>query len=750
MNDLHEAGIPFLMSIYTEKWSGDVLADADYSETDSKKDSDAENLSGSSDEWEGDSSSEMGSEENEDANTGSEEGQDSGLMEDQLDMLQKHVSEFRAADLPHQLTIVKHCVTNIQSGWQSEATFNRMKVQMLVRWYLYNKGRWSKKKSTLNLGRKWTYRDIVMDVHRKELHIIALSRSNSAAGSAEYLGCYQKAVKTIFSGLTEEEITKYKAQAKRWTEVKPLPQQQCWMLEKHSKSTFQQFAQYAYDQFGMRVVIFTAYCDAKGDPAITFLGHLPLNPAMKTRPVNRCFRTSLNGLASASPNDSDEEVPNRRKDAPPEIKLKTDTQGYSMLPSWESIKDAELRYKKYLIGRYLTEMHHAYLCFGQSSGLAMFSEMASGGGKGRIPWTRLHQSQGDYVLQEHLPAGVTLTQQATGLIPFRFKKAANTAQQSEPALRRREVPCNISHGNQENDPDGIQAAQEQGSEHAHNFQGDGEDSDGNDAQGGGNAADNLGPSMHSLPHNCLTPGHSGCSGRNSGAKECVELPTEDGTDPAPPLINQPYSPNNGSQLDIAAEHIIYISPAIHHPAWAHWTWTKAWLSEAFHSGGEKPVWQWLQSRPYAHDPLQEGESGDVSVDGIALAIGSLLQDIEAMQFPDRFHPPQHVAHSTVRFAVIGTIIHPALDDFIQIMRDRNQNIAANDGQMLLAAPGQGRDDQDATDTIHLHNHQKLNLQASNVFPQTRHSGRTTRPTEWAKAMQADKSACSKGVGPKGK
>ncbi|KAF8264606.1 hypothetical protein EI94DRAFT_1805643 [Lactarius quietus] len=593
------------MSIYTEKWSGDVLADADYSETDSKKDSDAENLSGSSDEWEGDSSSEMGSEENEDADTGSEEGQDSGLTEDQLDMLQKHVSEFRAADLPRRLTIVKDCVTNIQSGWQSEATFNRTKVQTLVCRYLYNKGRRSKKKSTLNLGRKWTYHDIVMDVHRKELHIMALSMSNSAAGLAEYLGCYQKAVKTIFGGLTEEEITKYKAQAKRWTEDKPPPRQQHRMLEKHSKSMFQQFAQYAYNQFGMRVVIFTAYCDAEGDPAITFFD---INdqlgaPSFKSHhedwtsePMFQDFSKWAGKCFSQQPNDSDEEVPNRRKDAPLEIKLKTDTQGYPMLLSWESIKDAELKYKKYLIGRYLTEMH----------------QMASGGGKGRIPWTRLRQ--------------------AAGLIPFCFKKVANTAQQSEPALRRREVPRNISHGNQENDPDGIQAAQEQGSEHAHNFQGDGKDSDGNDAQGGGNAADNLGPSTHSLPHNCLTPGYSGCSSRNSGAKERVELPMEDGTDPAPPLVNQPYSPNNGAipkecheealvdkfnflaslskdrkyhellheiNQMLSSDHIIYISPAIHHPAWAHWTWTKAWLSEAFHSGGEKPVWQWLQSRPYA-------------------------------------------------------------------------------------------------------------------------------------------------------
>jgi hypothetical protein len=146
-----------------------------------------------------------------------------------------------------------------------------------------------------------------------------------------------------------------------------------------------------------------------------------------------------------------------------------------------------------------------------------FSEKALGGGKGRIPWTQLHQAQGDYVLQEYLPAGVTLTQyhhirlgdanallqhwtarQAAGLIPFRFKKVAKISQQSEPALRRREVPTNINHGNGEKDPDGIQAAQEQGSEHDQNLQEDGGDSDGNDAQGGGNVADDLGPSMVSV------------------------------------------------------------------------------------------------------------------------------------------------------------------------------------------------------------------------------------------------------------
>ncbi|KAF8262217.1 hypothetical protein EI94DRAFT_1704942 [Lactarius quietus] len=697
MNDQQEAGIPTLVSIYTDKWSGDVSADADYSETDSERDSDVEDFDGSSDEWEGDSDPEMATEEDEEVETDSEEGQDIELTEDQLDMLQKHVSEFRAADLPRRFTI---------SGWQSEAAFNRMKGQK-------------------------TYRDIVMDVYRKELHTMALSMSDSKAGSAEYLGCYQKALKTVLGGLTEEAISKYKAQAKRWTEDRLPPQQQRRMMEKHSKSTFRQFAQYVYDQFGMWIAIFTAYCDAEGDPVITFFD---INdqlgaPSFKSRhedwtsePMFQDFSKWAGECFGQQPNDSDEETPKRSKDVPPEIKLKTDTQGYPMLPSWESIKDAELKYKKYLIGRYLTEMH----C----------------GGKGRIPWTQLRQAQGNYILQEYLPAGVTLTQyhhirlgdanallqhwttrQAAGQIPFHFKDVAKTSQHSEPALRRGGVSANISHGNGEEDPDGIQGAQEQGSEHDNNFQGGDKCSDNNDAQGGGNAANDLGPSTHSLPHNCLTPGRSRCSGRNRGAKGCVELLTEDGTDPAPPLINQPYSPNNGSQLDIAAEsvmrktwsnkfnflallskdgkyhellqeinqmllsdHIIYISPSIHHPAWAYWTWAKAWLSEAFHSGGEKPVWQWLQSRPYAHDPLQEGVSGDVSVDGIALAIGYLLRDIGAVQFPDKFYHPQHVTHSTVSFDVIGTIIHPALDDFIQIVRDRNHNITADDGHMLPAAP----------------------------------------------------------------
>src|SRR6266404_1847421 len=73
--------------------------------------------------------------------------------------------------------------------------------------------------------------------------------------------------------------------------------------------------------------------------------------------------------------------------------------------------------------------------------------MASSGGKGHIPWTRLQHAQSDYISDEYLPAGITLTQyhhirardvnallqhwtarQAAGETPFRFKKVVDTSQ----------------------------------------------------------------------------------------------------------------------------------------------------------------------------------------------------------------------------------------------------------------------------------------------------------------------------------
>ncbi len=73
--------------------------------------------------------------------------------------------------------------------------------------------------------------------------------------------------------------------------------------------------------------------------------------------------------------------------------------------------------------------------------------MASSGGKGHIPWTRLQHAQSDYISDEYLPAGITLTQyhhirardvnallqhwtarQAAGETPFHFKKVVDTSQ----------------------------------------------------------------------------------------------------------------------------------------------------------------------------------------------------------------------------------------------------------------------------------------------------------------------------------
>jgi hypothetical protein len=83
----------------------------------------------------------------------------------------------------------------------------------------------------------------------------------------------------------------------------------------------------------------------------------------------------------------------------------------------------------------------------------------------------------------------------------------------------------------------------------------------------------------------------------------------------------------------------------------------------------------LQRRPYLSP---EGAHGTFSVDGIALSIGCLLRDMEAMQFPDEFNPPQHVAHSQVSFSVVGTIIHPALDDFLGVVRANNNPVSDKD------------------------------------------------------------------------
>jgi hypothetical protein len=62
-------------------------------------------------------------------------------------------------------------------------------------------------------------------------------------------------------------------------------------------------------------------------------------------------------------NDGNNEVEKKSKKALEDVKLKTDEQGYPMLPSWETIKDADLLTKKLIVGKFLGEMYRTYHLF---------------------------------------------------------------------------------------------------------------------------------------------------------------------------------------------------------------------------------------------------------------------------------------------------------------------------------------------------------------------------------------------------
>ncbi|KAH9023032.1 hypothetical protein EDB83DRAFT_2320211 [Lactarius deliciosus] len=209
-----EPGTPPLESVYFHIWPHDM--DTNYSESESDS-------LGSSEEWEEDSESGLDSVSSEDSDNDDMDREELKLMVDQANMLQKHVAEFQSADLHHRLAIVKDCLNWIQARWQLKASFKRRKRKLRQR---------AKKRSTLNLGRRWTHRDI--------------------------------------DGLSQETKEKYRAQAKKWTEDIPPPQQQQKMMQKYGMSTFQEFTWYVYSQYGMWVAILGAYQDGEGDPSIMF------------------------------------------------------------------------------------------------------------------------------------------------------------------------------------------------------------------------------------------------------------------------------------------------------------------------------------------------------------------------------------------------------------------------------------------------------------------------------------------------
>lgn len=127
----------------------------------------------------------------------------------------------------------------------------------------------------------------MIDAHREELHNRALSLSTSSkAGVGDYLACYQRALKSLLDSLSEEDKSKYRAQAKKLTDANLLPRQQMQyvlayylprqvtkygkqrMMERYGPRAFREFARYAYQQFGARVAIFAGYRDPEGQAAV--------------------------------------------------------------------------------------------------------------------------------------------------------------------------------------------------------------------------------------------------------------------------------------------------------------------------------------------------------------------------------------------------------------------------------------------------------------------------------------------------
>ncbi|KAI9456959.1 hypothetical protein BJY52DRAFT_1187564 [Lactarius psammicola] len=349
--------------------------------------------------------------------------------------------------------------------------------------------------------------------------------SGSRPGSAAYLGCYKKAVKIINERLDEETRVKYRAEAKKWTEQRPPHGQQQRMFEKHGINTMREFSESMYHQYGVRVAILGGYRDADDEPAIMFydinneLGGTSFKVRYKDwqrDPMVKDFSKWTAKSFGADPNDDIEEE-GQRKDAAPIIKLATDKKGYPMLPSWEAIEDKGLMYKKYLIGKFMSEMY----------------QITISGGKGRVPWARLKEAQGDFILAKYLPVGVTLTQyhhlrledtnallkhwtqrQAASEIPFRFKKLdkADGYEGSLGDIHR--------HQEQESDketPGDIGSSTKPGA-------------DGN-SQGAGAGSPSSPPQPH--PHRS-----SSGQGLGKGAKVCEELPRQrDGGDLPPHLPN---------------------------------------------------------------------------------------------------------------------------------------------------------------------------------------------------------------------
>jgi hypothetical protein len=95
----------------------------------------------------------------------------------------------------------------------------------LIREHLYGKLKRGSKKSAFET-RKWSYRDVLTAMHRKQIHKLATKLSQNTPGSPNYLGSYNKARNQVEKKLTENQRRKYKLMAKEWSEKKLPPRMQ--------------------------------------------------------------------------------------------------------------------------------------------------------------------------------------------------------------------------------------------------------------------------------------------------------------------------------------------------------------------------------------------------------------------------------------------------------------------------------------------------------------------------------------------
>jgi hypothetical protein len=91
---------------------------------------------------------------------------------------------------------------------------------------------------------------------------------------------------------------------------------------------------------------------------------------------------------------------------PPEIKLQRDKNGFPLLPKWDKLENAQLDYKKRLIGKFMTDIYGAsttlFYHFRLSSP-SHFSEITTGNEGARVLWASLQREPTRYIDPKYLP-----------------------------------------------------------------------------------------------------------------------------------------------------------------------------------------------------------------------------------------------------------------------------------------------------------------------------------------------------------